>query len=263
VPGLSKQNCSSEGWRFIVQVMKNYFTFFLCSRDWGAVEETVFPVIQKLLDALLSSRQVQASAQLKSNSAGGPPRIVSGSYQRLRKDLQPRDLVQLILQVPGQAPGVQEFSLFFENIRYQYTPEYLRFIFSRAPERIEASADLKIFSFSVGYDVFRRGLIDVQREMLERMFVDANCVYGFGNPTTWPIAGPFQFVRDNSTQAGRRIVDFDYTSQIEDVYFYNYLSESHLREIVELDEMCETPGLECKRLFDEAQRSRHALAAAY
>lgn len=141
--------------------------------------------------------------------------------------------------------------MFFENVRYQHTPEYLRFIFPQAPERVEANEDFKIFSFSVRYDLFKRGLVDAQREVLERLFVAANCVYGFGNPTTWPIAGPFQFVRDNSPQAGRRIADFDYARQIEDVYLYNYLSESHLRDIAELEKMCDTSGLECKQLFDE------------
>ena len=231
--------------------MKNYLTFFFCARDWGSVEETIFPVIDKLLSVLPSSHKVQASAQFKS---GGTPRIVSGSYQRIRKDLQPQQLIQLILQVAGQTPGVQEFFLLFEKARYQATPEYLRLVFPRVPERIEAVGDLKIFSFSVAYDLFSRGLIDAQRELLEQLFVAVNCVYGFGNPTMWPIAGPFQFVRDSSPQAGLRIVDFDYTQQIEDVYLYNYLSESHLLKIEALDEMCRTSELECKRLTDEAQR---------
>lgn len=236
--------------------MKNYFTFFFCTRDWRGIEETIFPVIEKLLSLLPSSRKVQASAQLKS---GGKPRIVSGSYQKMRKDLDPRHLIQLILQAPGQTPAVQEFFLFFEKIRYEFTPEYLRFVFPQMPERIEASEDFKIFSFSVGYDLFRRGLIDAQLEMFERLFVATNCVYGFGNPTMWPISGPFQLVRDNSPQAAHRIVDFNYARQIEDVYLYNYLSESHLREIAELDELCATRGVECKRLHDEDQRP-HGLA---
>jgi len=236
--------------------MKNYSTFFFCTRDWGGVEETIFPVIEKLLSLLPLSRKVQASAQLKS---GGKPRIISGSYQKIQKDLDPRSLIQLILQVPGQTPGVQEFFLFFENVRYEPTPEYLRFVFPRVPERIETSGDLKICSFSVSYDLFRQGLIGTQLEMIERLFVATNGVYGFGNPTMWPISGPFQFVRDNSPQAGRRIVDFNYVRQIEDVYLYNYLSESHLREMAELDELCATRGVECKRLHDEDQRP-HGLA---
>ena len=133
------------------------------------------------------------------------------------------------------------------------------FVSSQLGRRSGVEADgLKVFSFSIRQDLFERGLVEAQARLCGssgKLFVAANCVYGFGNPTNWPIAGPFQFVRDNSPQAGRRIVDFDYTSKIEDVYVYNYLSESHLREITNLDAMCkETAVAKCKPLYDNLQR---------
>ena len=228
--------------------MKNYFTFLLVSSDWGHIEETVLPVVEKLLDVVPSSRKVQATAQLKSQS--GTPQIVSGPYDRARRKFEPQDLVQLILQAVGNTPGVLEFFLLFENVRYRPTPEYLRFIFPRMAERIEDAEALKIFSFSLKAELFERGLRETQRspllETIEKLFIAANCVYGFGNQTMWPVSGPFQFVRDNSPQAGQRIVDFDYATQIEDVYRYNYLSESHLQRIADVEEMC--AAVECKRL---------------
>lgn len=217
--------------------MKNYFTFLLVSRDWGRVEETVLPVVEKLLDVVPSSRKVQATAQLKSQS--GTPQIVSGTYDRARRKFAPQDLVQLILQAAGDTPGVQEFFLFFENVRYRPTPEWLRFLSPRMPDRIEDAEALKIFSVSLKDELVERGLV-------EKLFVAANCVYGFGDRTMWPISGPYQFIRDNSPQAGLRIADFDYATQIEDVYRYNYLSASHLQRIADVDGLC--GAVECKRL---------------
>jgi hypothetical protein len=263
--------------------MKNYFTFFLCARDWGRVEDVVFPVVEKVLEALPSSGKINATAQLKSDTTQDAPRILSGSYGRVRRELQPEDLAKLILRVAGKTPDVHEFFLYFERTRYKYTPEYLRFISARTPERVEAGGELKIFSFSIGRDLFERKMGDAERSALrgavERLFVDASCEYGFGHPTAWHIASPYQFVRDSSPQAGlQRIVDFDYASQIEDVYVYNYLSESHLREIAALDALCKaTPVAECKRLYDDLRRPRglalyfkdtsaetlHAVAADY
>lgn len=217
--------------------MKNYFTFLLVSRDWGRVEESVLPVVEKLLDVVPAARKVQATAQVRSES--GAPQVVSGSYERARRKFAPQDLVQLILQAAGSTPGVQEFFLFFENVRYRSTPEWLRFVFPRMPERIEDTEALKVFSFSLKHEL-------AERELVEKLFVAANCVYGFGDQTVWPVSGPYQFIRDNSPQPGLRIADFDYATQIEDVYRYNYLSASHLQRIADVDEMCR--AVECKRL---------------
>lgn len=242
--------------------MKNYFTFFLCARDWGRVEDTVFPVVEKLLEVLPSTGKIQATAELKGHAAQDAPRTLSGSYKRVRRELQTEDLSQLVLRVAGNKPDAQEFFLYFERARYKHAPEYLRFLYARTPERIEADGEPKIFSFSIGRDLFERKMGDAERSLLrgavERLFAEANCVYGFGNPTSWPIASPYQFIRDNSAQALRRISDFEYASQIEDVYVYNYLSESHLREIAALDAMCNTTTAvaECKRLYDDLRRPR-------
>lgn len=217
--------------------MKNYFTFLLVSRDWGRIEETVLPVVEKLLEVVPAARKVQATAQVRSES--GAPQVVSGTYERARRKFAPQDLVQLILQAMGGSPGVHDFFLFFENVRYRPTPEWLRFISPRMPERIEDTEALKIFSFSLKGEL-------VDHELVEKLFVAANCVYGFGDETMWPVSGPYQFIRDNSPQAGLRIADFDYATQIEDVYRYNYLSASHLQRIADVEEMCR--AVECKRL---------------
>ena len=92
-------------------------------------------------------------------------------------------------------------------------------------------------------------------ERAGRIFVDAT-VLTVSATDYPPIAGLFQFIRDNAP-AGIRIVDFDHATQIE-TSTNNYISESHLRQIAGLDEMCKTPR--CRMGGGEDVQRPHGMA---
>jgi hypothetical protein len=193
--------------------MDRYFTFFLYGKR---PSET--PAVLEFVDWLTESTCGSDNLHVIARAEGAKrdsKSLIQGSFTEYRGKLDQLALGALNISSLKRTGEGAEF--FF---RYESPPQ--------GPKTITFSLRLNLWGACE-----RSGVSAELLRATERLFVDHDCLYGYGHPTYYVIPGRFSLIRANSQPGVPRIVDFDYTRYVEDVYRYNYLSQAVVLKIDE------------------------------
>lgn len=200
--------------------MDSYFTFFLCSLKWTETDR-IFRFVDWLVGKLPLREKLHLIVRQKESAIKRKP-TVSGDFFKFRHLLPELPLAGFSLSNSKWPAETTELFVTFENVRYMYAYS------GPQPRQIEMSTGVKIFSFSVRKDIWgecerNRASLELL-DNLETLFSAINCIYGYGDASVPLIPGGLALIGNREGTRRIRIVDFDYTSFIEKIYQYNYLS---------------------------------------
>jgi hypothetical protein len=209
--------------------MERYFTFFLYGKKPSESQ-----AILEFVDWLVQSTTRDGSLHVIARAKGEDLKTsIQGGFAECRNKLNSLSLAALNVTSLKRTNAGSE--IFF---RYESGPE--------GPKTITYSlrSDLWEAYEQIG---FSAQLLTVT----EHLFVSHGCLYGCGHSTHYVIPGRFSLIRGNSQSGVPRIVDFDYTRYIEDIYRYNYVSGPLLAAIDEA-RLRKHEGIDVRDIFNDA-----------
>ncbi len=206
-----------------------YRTFVLLAYEWAEEREVVVDLVEELLR---TSRLKGTLAWDRGAGGEGSQTVRPGRFGPTVRDLiTAPDLRYLTLvAMKPLRPEVLQLWLAFEADRFDPSPPYLRYLEPEAPAESRDRGGVKLLTFSVQSDLYRRRFCGSRERNLigtvERAFVDLGAVCGYDTVTQGNIPGAFSD-RPGASSAWQRFIDFDYRSSIDGVYRYNLLSVEH------------------------------------
>lgn len=210
--------------------MGRYFTFFLHGKKPSESQ-----AILEFVDWLVQSTNPDGALQVIARREGEDLKSsIQGGFAERRSQLN----------------GVALAALNVSSLKYTNAGSEFFFRYESGP------GGPKTITFSLRSDLWaacERNAVSAQlRAAAERLFVSHDCLYGYGHPTHYIIPGRFSLIRAGLQPRVPRIVDFDYSRYIEDVYRYNYLSRLVLTAIDET-QLRKIEGIEVKDMFDNTE----------
>jgi hypothetical protein len=223
--------------------MNRYFTFFLYSQE-PSPKQGMLQFMDWLLQAVPHTGALQLIARELGDGDQTKP-LIQGDFADYRRKVDSLELGVLSVSSLQRTKAGSE--VFF---RYEATGHQ------------PAEKHLETITFSVRLDIWgkagRSGLYPRLRSAIDQLFVERRCLYAYGHETPFVISGRFSLIGGNSRVGAPRIVDFDYTRYIEDVYQCNWIVEGLLPSVDEKN-LCTAAGVECK-ILPESSGRRKALA---
>ncbi len=205
-----------------------YQTFVLCAYRWSGSRRSVTDLVEYLLN---TCRLKGTLAWERADGVSRTRALRSPSLGPAERDIvDASDIRQLTLSVSSRRHLTALF-LVFEAERFVPIPPYARYIDPDAPAERRDREGVKILSFSIVSDLYRRRFDDGREralvERVEQAFVELGAVYGFGAETESVVPGAYSLRPGAPSAQGGRYVDFDYRAAIDGVHRYNLLSAKH------------------------------------
>jgi hypothetical protein len=233
------------------------FNIFFCSPKWEAAMEEV-PSFLDWATAFFGIDDFTVAARLGGLTEQSKP--LHGSYTRLKRKIWQPALVHLVMDVYSYGVKVA-FS--FENRHPRLAPVYVSYLFPGVEtEADDCYGDLKILSLSVRENVFHGAVREhgepTVKERLEKLFIALGCVYGYAwhAPKLLTVATSSYALIPQADQSTNRVrvIDYDYSHHIHDVFAYNYLSPAHMASLPDDPErLCDRLSqFDCKMLYNAA-----------
>jgi hypothetical protein len=235
---------------------QGYFTFFFVAQKWPAAMQPAFAFLDWLLERLSLTQRAKVLAKPKWGRTQKAERLTAESRSRQQHLIAEGKTEDLLVFAQNRGPRTYDMFAYVSIARSVATPPYLQWLDPDTPELAQDETRKRIFSVSVGGELFESRIEkDARSEVLrhvEQTFLRLDCLYGYGHATEHVISSPYLFIRGNDPQSGLRIDDFDYTTHIEDIYQVNLISPAQAERIGGIQELGGSDGgVEVKRLVDE------------
>lgn len=216
----------------------NYYTFTLFTYEWPKNKSNLFEFLDWLLEWFGAIDKGEIITKHVWDEIQAVKKLTNQSWSNSKGFIIEDKLEDMIIFLRGKRSSVFDLFLMFINQTKKLTPEYLMYLDNTNPEYIEDTSTVKVLSFSVS-----KRFIDGNNELvfkelcnqLENYFCRLNCIYGYGTESQNVVSSPYQFICDNDNNMQRRIVDYDYRSQIETLFKFNLLSKIHVSNIVDFN----------------------------
>jgi hypothetical protein len=231
--------------------MERYFTFFLYSRERPGSEK-ILRFVDWLVQTVPHDGPLHVIAR-ETQARAGTKFSVQGDFKEYRDKLGKLSLAMFnVSSLHRTRAGTEVFFRFEKTGREAQEASGIQGQALAAGSK--TSNAFTTITFSLRSDIWmageQTGLSAHLLAATEELFVAHDCLYGYGHETPFVIAGRFSLIGGNAKAGVPRIVDFDYSRYIEDVYQYNYISESLLRSGDDSNIRTLGNGIECKALKD-------------
>ena len=213
--------------------MDNYHLFFLC----GFAPPNLARVVE-LVNWLADAAPLTQKLHLIARSVDDPIKLeptVQGDWDKLNIELGRIHVENFSVASKNWERAGTEFFFHVENVHTvaRYSPESIH---ARNPEPIKiiVPEGIKILSFGLRRDIWavsgRSDLATRITDNLESLFVDLDWISGYAHSPARLITGRYSLI-GAETAHKTRVVDFDYSHRVEQVYQTNFLSETLLKQL--------------------------------